>query len=102
MKQRITSLALLLASLEFACGQGTIRVNFDGPPEMPPGGSLQPPYYFDSGVGAHTVPSLLGFTRRWSGGALFPNNGSAYIQPRGSTDLFFDYIGSSGRFNAVS
>jgi hypothetical protein len=102
MKLIITPLVLLLASFGVACGQGTIHVTFDGPPDMPPGGSLQPPYYFESGVGAHTVPSLLGFARRWSGGALFPDNGSAYLQPVGGSEFFFNYLGSGQAFNAVS
>lgn len=97
----IMPFALLLVSLGAAPGQGTIRISFDGPPEMPPGGVLQLVYYFESGVNAHTVPSLVGFTRRWSGGSLFPDNGTAYLQPARSQELFFTYM-SGRRFDAVS
>lgn len=105
--QRITAiiivpLALLLLSLGIVCGQGTIRVSFDGPPDMPPGSSAQPPYYIESGVGAHTIPFLLGFTRRWSGATLYPDNGSAYLQPIGGSDFYFNYLDAGKRFSAVS
>jgi hypothetical protein len=100
MKQMITPLALLLASLGSAFGQGTIHVTFDKPPTLPPGSTTLGYNYPESGVGAHALGGF--FTMRSSGDPLFPDNGSTYIQPRGSTGLFFNYQGSLTRFNAVS
>jgi hypothetical protein len=96
----IRALAVLLASLGITCAQGTIHVTFDGPPDMPPGSSLQWGLYSESGVGTHALSGY--FMRRWSGAPLFPDNGTAYIQPSGGDELFFDYWGSGKRFAAVS
>ncbi len=96
----IVTLALLSSSLGIGLGQGTIRVTFDNVPALPPGSTGFSDYYPESGVGAHALGGY--FTMRWSGDPLFPDNGTAYVQPRGSTDLFFNYGGSSWRFNAVS
>jgi len=97
------SLVLLLASLGSAFGQGTIHVTFDGPPTMPPGSSSSGWYiYSESGVGFSSLGSGDGFTRRWSGDPFFPDNGTAYVQAGRSGVSFFDYWGSSKRFDAVS
>lgn len=96
----IILLALLFASFGIAPGQGTIHMTFDNLPTLPPGTTTLAYNYPESAVGAHALGGL--FTMRSSGGPLFPDNGSTYIQPRGSTGLFFDYFGSSRRFDAVS
>lgn len=93
-------LVLLLGTPGSAWGQGTIRVTFDGLPERPPGSTALFSFLSESGVGVHSFGRNS--TLRWSGNPLFPDNGSTYIQPRGSTDLFFNYGGSSWRFDAVS
>src|SRR5688572_25024000 len=79
----IRSLVVLLAALGSACGQGTLRtIRFDGPPIYPPGtqssgwiGYSEPIMFTVNGYPA-------GLTRTWSGGPLFPENGSAYLQGR--------------------
>ncbi|MCW5553766.1 MAG: hypothetical protein KIS67_16610 [Verrucomicrobiae bacterium] len=93
-------LVLLLGTPGSAWGQGTIRVTFDGFPERAPGSTTLFSFLSESGVGVHSLGGNS--TMRWSGDPLFPDNGSAYIQPRGSTDLFFSYGGSGWRFDAVS
>ncbi len=94
-------LVLLLGTPGSAWGQGTIRITFDGGPSMPPGSAVHGgTLYSESGVGAIALGG--GFTRRWSGDSVSPNNGTAHLQPAGSSDLFFSYGGTSWRFNAVS
>ena len=101
VKRIITNSIALLASFGVVWAQGTIRVTFDGPPTMPPGSSSSGWYiYSESGVGAH--PAGDGFTRRWSGDPLFPDNGTAYLQAGYIAGAYFDYIGGSYLFNAVS
>lgn len=89
---------LLLASLGSAYGQGTIRVTFDEPPDMPPGTSRPVGFYSESGVGVRVTSGVV--TRRWSGDSLFPDNGTAYLQAGISNALYFNLGGSL--FNAVS
>lgn len=97
----IMPFALLLSPVGIACGQGTIRMSFDNLPSMPPGSSVTGgTHHAESGMGAHAVGG--GFTVRWSGDSSFPDNGTAYLQPGTSAELFFNYGGSSWAFNAVS
>lgn len=89
-------LTLLLTTVGTLCGQEAIRVTFDRY-QMPPGtvwsnGS----YYAESSVQAEGR-----FTLRWSGDPLFPDNGTAYLQPSGG-ELFFVYRGATRSFDAVS
>jgi len=83
--------AVTLVFLGTASGQETIHVTFDGPPQMPPGSARPWSLYSESQVGISTLSGV--FTRRWSGDPVFPDDGSAYIQPRGSEMLFFTYKG---------
>jgi len=52
------------------------------------------------GVAVASGPSTS-YTRRWSGGSLFPDNGTAYLQPRPGTDLVI-FQGSGRVFDLVS
>ncbi len=96
-----TPLALLLVSSSDIKAQGTIRLSFDQLPEKPAGyGTTNSPYYPESGVGVRALGG--GFTLRWPGGLLFPHNGTPYLQPGGSEELFFTYAGVTETFAAVS
>jgi hypothetical protein len=96
-------LLLALAAVGTAFAQGTIHVTFDGPPVYPPGTqSTGWNIYSESAVGVHPSGSGDGFTRTWSGASLFPDNGTAYLQAGRAGLMYFDYYGSSTRFNAIS
>jgi hypothetical protein len=69
-------------------------------PKLPPGSAQFGGFYFESHVSVLAVSS--GFTRRWSGDPQFPDNGTAYLQPSERTQLGFQYVGGSRRFDAVS
>jgi hypothetical protein len=99
---RFAALIAGLAVVVQVHGQGNLQplsITFDGLPEMPPSSSRRVGYYFESGVGVIGVGA--GFTRRWSGDPMFPDNGTAYLQPASSEELFFTYAGGH-RFGAVS
>jgi len=91
--QRTISLiaaAILLALPSTAFGQGMLRLTFDQPPAMPPGTSWQLRHYNEydnAGVISVISKPPTSFTRRWSGDSLFPDNGTAYLQPRQGTEL---------------
>ncbi|HEY9174821.1 MAG TPA: PEP-CTERM sorting domain-containing protein [Verrucomicrobiae bacterium] len=96
------SVALLLGIQHNVHGQGTLHAAFDGPPTLPPGSAAGSANYVEPGQGVDVNARGGGFTRRWSGDPMFPDNWTAYIQPGQSQLLFFTYMGAGHPFAAVS
>ena len=79
-------------------GQGTVTITFDGPPAQPPGTSQLVQQYEESGMMFTPIPSDDRFGRNGGGFALFPDNGTAYLQGGSLMCLFVD----GSLFNLIS
>jgi len=94
-KNIVGALAVLLSSLGQTCGQGTLRITFDGPPPQPPGTATLMQLYEESGVRFSPIPGTDGFVRRGGANQLYPENGTVYLQATLGDSLTFGmYDGS--------
>lgn len=95
-------LALCFPVVLSCLGQGTIRVTFDGEPNVPHGGSSVRSGYIEyhGDTGVVFTNFNLGAFLRFGGFAGFPQNGTVYLRP-GATYITF-YLSDSSLFGIAS
>jgi hypothetical protein len=83
MRSFLTTLSAILVILpQIVClGQGTLRINFDGPPYQPTGSIYGVTSYYESGMYFQPLPgSDAQFGRAWTGlGTAWPNDGTPFL-----------------------
>ena len=100
----LLGVSALFLSLCAAGAQGTfepITITFDGPPLQPPGSSYQIQSYSEAGVWFAPMPGTDGFGRNGAGIAMFPENGTAYLQAALGDSLMFG-LDDGSSFDPVS
>lgn len=91
----LAALALLLLP-SFSNAQGTLQINFDGPPLQPPGSSYGVQSYYESGIYFEPLPGSDGFTRAWTGrSSAWPDDGTPYVIAGAGDTLAFSFENDS-------
>lgn len=97
----VSGCVLFLAGTSRCHGQGTLQINFDGPPEAPQGSSITLQKYFQSGMSFTPVVAQSSFSRVGAGYPADPQNGTAYLRAAFTQSLMFGFTNGSV-FNLVS
>jgi len=73
------ALIVCLASIQ-SQAQSTVRINFDGPPEAPPGSSVSLQNYYELGMSFTPIVTQGTFSRVGPGYPSDPQNSTAYLR----------------------
>jgi len=98
------ALALLapISVVAAAHGQGTLRITFDGPPIVPPGGIYNTQQYYEAGMVFLPTPAAGSFQRVGvPTDPAQPNDGTAYVRAVFGQGLLFSFLDGSV-FTAIS
>ena len=86
----------LLAARQASLGQGTLQINFDGPPVQPSGSDFEVQSYDESGMSFYPLPGTEGFDRAWSGRPSgWPDDGTPSILTGAGESFGFNFLNGS-------